>query len=138
MKEEELKELIKLYAANKTELDSYTEICEQEKAQIKQAMFDANKDKQEADEYVASRSVSDRQTVHEGMMLAVFKDNNIDKDILKKVIKTKEYVDMDALESVLYHNELDDDIVEKLNKCITHVPVVTLRVTKKKARKEKK
>jgi hypothetical protein len=122
-----LDELIPMYAQNKTELDSYTELCKQENESIKAQMLELGQDKYNAGGYTAKRTVSQREKLNEDKLMAVILKHGI-----KDVIKTKEYVDMDALENYLYHNEMTASLAADLDSCKTVTEVVTLRVTKDK------
>ena len=122
-----LDELIPMYAHNKSELDSYTELCKQENEAIKAQMLDLGQDKYSAGGYTAKRTVSQREKLNEDKLMAVILKHGI-----KDVIKTKEYVDMDALENYLYHTEMTASLAADLDSCKTVTEVVTLRVTKEK------
>ena len=58
------------------------------------------------------------------------------KHYLVEVIKTREYVDMDALENYLYHADEDDPNIQSLlsdiDKCRDVKEVVTLRISKER------
>lgn len=49
-----------------------------------------------------------------------------------KLVKTKEYIDFDALESVLYNNSLPAKIIKKLSTFKTEVPTAVLNIIKPK------
>ena len=54
------------------------------------------------------------------------------------IIKTKPYVDFDALENALYNSKLSEKQVSDLNRAKEVKEVVTLRVSKIKKKKEDK
>lgn len=49
-----------------------------------------------------------------------------------KLVKTKEYIDFDALESVLYNDSLPAKIIKKLGTFKTEVPTAVLNIIKPK------
>ena len=118
-----LDELIPMYALNKSELDSYKKICDEENAQIKKQMLDLGTDEYTAGGYTAKRTVSTRESINEDKLMMVLLKHGI-----KGVIKTKDYVDMDALENYLYNNEMTSSLAADLESCKTVTEVVTLRV----------
>lgn len=122
-----LDELIPLYVQNKNELDSYTAICKQENESIKAQMLELGKEVHSVGGYTAKRTVSYRETLNEDRLMAVILKHGI-----KDVIKTKDYVDMDALENYLYHNMMSDTLATDLESCKSKTEVVTLRITKDK------
>lgn len=126
-----LDELIPMYAHNKNELDSYTQLCKEENESIKAQMLELGQEVYNAGEYTAKRTVSQRESLNEDKLMAV-----IIKHGIKDVIKTKEYVDMDALENYLYNNEMTSSLAADLDSCKTKTEVVTLRVTKQKKKGE--
>lgn len=124
-----LDELIPAYAQNKNELDSYKKICESENSQIKEKMVEIGQDEYSAGGYKAKRIVSERVSMNEDKLLAVMK-----KHYLVQVIKTREYVDMDALENYLYHIDEEDnkELLAEIDKCREVKEVVQLRISKER------
>lgn len=126
-----LDELVPLYAENKKNLDNFTKVCDSEKAEIKRQLETAGKKEHSAGGYTVKYVVSSRETMNEDKLLDVMRKFNI-----PGVIKTKEYVDMDALESYLYNHELSSDFATELDHCRESTPVVQLRLSKTKKKKE--
>lgn len=127
-----LKELIPQYAMNKQELDDYTAICKRENEEIKAEMAKIGKDEYETGGYVAKRGIQHKESINEARLIEVLRKHNI-----TDAIKTKEYVDMDALEDYLYNHESTNELALDLASCKSTTEVVTLRVTRAKAKKEK-
>ena len=96
---EKLDELVPQYALNKGEYDSYKAIVDKEKEQIKDLLLHIGEKKYTAGGYTVTRSVSVKETWDEDKLLEVAKKHKI------PVIKTKQYVDMQALEDYLYDHE---------------------------------
>lgn len=127
-----LDELIPSYAENKIELDNYKKICDGQNAEIKKRLEELGENEYTAGGYVAKRTVSERESMNEERLLEMLKKHNV-----PGVIKTKEYVDMDALEGYLYNTELSDEMAADLDSCREVKEVVQLRISKEKKKKEK-
>lgn len=127
-----LDELIPVYAENKADLDKIKKVCEAQNTEIKQKLEELGEDEYTAGGYVVKRTVSTRESMNEERLLEMMKKHKI-----PGVIKTKEYVDMDALESYLYSSILFDDVAADLDSCREVKEVVQLRISKEKKKKEK-
>lgn len=125
-----LEELIPRYALNKSELDSYTKICKEENEQIKAALVELGENEYSAGGYTAKRVVVTKESMNEARLLEVLRQNGI-----TDVIKTREYVDMDALEAYLYNYMPSEDLARQLESCRTTTETVQLRLSKAKAKK---
>lgn len=126
---DELTDVGRRFIMNKNELDSYKKLVDADNKIIKEIMADINVDEFAIDSSILKRSVEHRETMNEDALLQYLKDNNIEG-----VIKTKEYVDMDALESAIYNESISAEIVSGMSKCKTTTEVVKLTV--KKAKKD--
>ena len=131
MKLNDLDTLIPRYAMNKAELDSYKKICDKENAEIKAIIKDHVINHYETDEYKASYSVSTRETMNEEMLLEIAHNHGI-----PEIIKTKEYIDYDALENAIYNGKISDDVLMEMDKAKEVKEVVTLRISKVKKKEE--
>lgn len=132
MRLNELDTLIPQYANNKSELDGYKKICDKENARIKAIMKDFVITNYEAGGYKATYSISERESLNEEMLLEILGGGARDMGI----IKTKEYVDFDALEKAIYDGLLSEETLLEMDKAREVKEVVTLRVTKVKPKKE--
>ena len=127
-----LEELIPQYASNKAEMEDYKKICDKENAQIKEMMLADGLDEKEAGGYIAKRIVQHRETMNEAKLLEIAHQCGI-----PEIVKTKEYIDFDALESAIYNNRIPQDILLEMDKAKEVKEVVTLKVSKiKKKEKE--
>lgn len=126
-----LDELIPQYGADKSQLDALKKVCDSENALIKEQLYNAGVDTHTAGGYTAKRTVSVRETLNEEKLIDVLHKHNIEG-----VIKTREYVDMDALESYLYNHEQTNELASDLASCKTTTEVVSLRISKEKKSKE--
>lgn len=128
--DESLEELIPRYAMNKNELDSYTKICKEENEQIKAKLVELGENEYSAGGYTVKRIVAVKESMNEAKLLEVLKQHKIDV-----AVKTREYVDMDALEAYLYNNMPSADLARQLESCRTTSETVQLRLSKTKAKK---
>lgn len=125
-----LDELIPQYASNKSEMESYKKICDRENAQIKSIMRDMDLSSYEAGGYKATYTVSERESMNEEMLLEIAHKYDI-----PEIVKTKEYIDYDALENAIYNEQISQDVLLEMNKAKESKEVVTLRVSKIKKKK---
>ena len=126
-----LDDLISSYAFNKTELDGYKKICDKENAQIKQIMLDSKLSEYLTDTYKVMCIVSKRESMNEETLLNIAHTYGI-----PEIVKTKEYIDFDALEKAIYDGKISEEIVLEMDKAKEVKEVVTLKLSKIK-KKEK-
>ena len=125
-----LNELIPQFYEHKQELDKYKKICDGENTEIKREMERQKITECNVCGLNAKYIIKKRETFNEDKLLKVLKEHDC-----TGVIKTKEYVDMDALEDALYHNAYSKEIIMELDKCREVKETIELRVTKKKEAK---
>ncbi len=125
--EEKLSQLLPVYEANKSKMDSYKKLVDKDNKEIKSIMLGAGLREFVVDDIKASCSVSEREDFIEEALIAKLKEMKV-----PGIVKKKEYVDMDALENAIYNGKIN---AAALADCRTKKEVVTLRVTKLK-RKE--
>lgn len=118
-----LNELLPIFYTNKEKAEKYKKLAEEQNAEIKKIMGDEYLF--ENDEYRAVLSTATRVTMDENKLLDILKKNNIN------CIRTREYVDMDALENLIYHNDIPKDVLKLISKCKSEKETKSLRVTKK-------
>ena len=127
---ESLEELIPRYALNKNELDSYTKICKEENEQIKAKLVELGENEYSTGGYTVKRIVATKESMNEAKLLEVLRKHGIDV-----AIKTREYVDMDALEAYLYNNMPSTDLAMQIDSCRVTSETVQLRLSKTKVPK---
>jgi len=125
--EEKLSQLLPVYEANKSKMDSYKKLVDRDNKEIKSIMLEAGLREFVVDDIKASCSVSEREDFIEEALIAKLKEMKV-----PGIVKKKEYVDMDALENAIYNGKVN---AAALADCQTKKEVVTLKVTKLK-RKE--
>lgn len=122
--EMDLDSLILTYAENKQILEDYRKICDEENKQIKELMDTGS---YEVGDYKVTKSVSTKDSMNEDKLLETLKNCGV-----VTVIKTKEYVDIDALENAIYAGEISKEVLLEIDKCRETKEVVTLRISKVK------
>ena len=127
---ENLRELVPRYYENKQNLDFYKKQCDAENAEIKRLMAEQNIRDFEVDCFKARYIVQNKESIIEDKMIALLKEKGY-----TDIIKTREYIDMDALENALYHDAIDKDTIVEMDKCREIKEVIQLRVSKKKEKK---
>ena len=101
---------------------------EEKNKEIKDYMISHNLTKSSSDKYTATLSTTNKESLNDELAIEIIKEH-LGGALLNSVIKTKEYIDEDALEKLVYNGDFDPTVLSKA-KIIK--PVVTLRVTKKK------
>lgn len=119
-----LNSTIECFYEDKQLADKYKKSAEEYNKEIKQLMSTINTNEFETDSgLIAKLSTQNRESFIDELLLAKIKDLGV-----PGIIKTKEYVDMDALENQIYLGNID---ASKLSNCRETKKVVTLKVTKK-------
>lgn len=139
MTTEYLESLVISYAENKSKLNDYTTLCDKENKEIKSLMKELKLTEVPSGDYVAKISVSTKDTPNEAKMIeVVHRLASQDVELYKElgIIKTKEYIDFDALEAAIYNNRISEDGLMSIGDCYDTKEVETLRVTKKKKKEE--
>lgn len=79
-------------------------------------------------EYTANLSITQKESLNNDLAIEILK-SNLDEETVRTVIKSKEYIDEDALEKLVYAGLFD---ITKLAKAKIVKNVSTLRITKRK------
>lgn len=95
---------------------------------IKSYMYEHDMSSADSDKYTATLTKTDKESLNEDLAIEIIKEN-LGGALLASVIKTKEYIDEDALEKLVYNGDFD---INKLAKAKIVKSTFTLRVTKKK------
>lgn len=121
---EELKELIRLFYEDKQQLDNYKKSTDESNTKIKEYMTELNLTEFKDEDLTAKISIQNRESFNEARLLDKLSVLNV-----PGVIKTREYVDMDALEDAIYNGLVD---ASELTSCKDTKTVTTLKVSKSK------
>ena len=124
----DLSKTIDEYKESKDKENSLKKINGELSENIKSYMHEHNMTTADTDNYTATLSRKDSESLNEDLAIEIIKEN-LGGALLASVIKTKEYIDEDALEKLIYNGDFD---VNKLAKAKIVKSTFTLRVTKKK------
>lgn len=127
MKLSDLDKLIPYYAENKTKLDAVKKLCDAENRKIKNIMLDFSVQHYTAGGYTVTCTTSKRETLNEDVLLGLEHLHAI-----PGIIKTKEYVDFDALEKAIYDGKIPPEVLAEMDKAKESKTVATLRVKREK------
>lgn len=127
-----LEDLVPLYGEQNTQLNTLKKTVDDLKTKIKTAIHDAKLTDTDIviSGWKCKLSVSDTSTMNEDRLLEFAKTHNLD------IIRTKEYVDFDALEKLLYSGKISQDVVAEMESCKEPGTKETLRCTKMKEAKD--
>ncbi len=95
---------------------------------IKGYMYEHNMRSADSEKYTATLTKTDKESLNEDLAIELIKEN-LEGALLNTVIKTKEYIDEDALEKLVYNGDFD---INKLAKAKITKTSYTLRVTRRK------
>ena len=126
----DLKQSIERYGINKEELDTYKMICDTENKKIKALMTEDKLKEFGSDNYTAKLTTVDKSYTDEAKVLQVIHSFNIPNSL--GIIKTKEYIDEDALESAIYNNEIPEEVIKAIADCKVEKLEYRLSVKKNK------
>lgn len=129
--------LVPAYALNKGELDSYKKICDRENSQIKDIMTTLALQHYEVEGYKINCVTQHREKLDEDVLISIIRNAPGIEYLKSDIIKTKEYIDFDALEKAIYDGKISDDLLLEMDKAKEIKDVVTLKVTKLKKKEEK-
>lgn len=125
-----LTEVINRYGDNKTEMDRYKKLCDADNSLIKTEMIGDKMDSIDTDKYIAKITTVDKSFMDEPKLLNVIHSFNIPNSL--GIIKTKKYIDEDALESAIYNGEISQEVMDKIAECKVEKTEYRLTVRKKK------
>ncbi len=126
-----LDELILEYGNNKDLMDKTKKICDADNTAIKELMREDGLEKYTSGPYTVSYGITEKEVIDEDSMLEYLKKHLEDGN---DIIKTKEYIDADALENAIYQKQLPEDVVAGLSQFSTIKETEVLRL--KKAREK--
>jgi len=124
---DDLTKLVESYIENKTSEDYYKKLASAENTEIKTIMHSMNINSWDTSSGTATISEQTRETFLEDKLIEFLKTNNVANDI----VKTKEYVDFDALESAIYNEKIPTELVKQMDDCKEKKVVTVLRIKKK-------
>ncbi len=125
--EARLASLVSDYIFNKDREKEFKDAASAENTEIKAIMNELSISKFATED--GSVSLSERVTEDfiEDKLITFLKTRNLADDI----VKTKEYVDFDALESAIYHEKIVGDDLRDMSECKSVKTTQVLRINKK-------
>lgn len=121
-----LEDLVSLYGRENEQLKEQDKIVKELNSDIKQKLHEQDIKELTANGWKVSLVEQDRSTMNEDRLLDIAHQNGLD------VVKTKEYIDYDALESLIYNGKVPQDVIQKIGDCKEVKIIETLRITKVK------
>ena len=125
--QDKLKHLVKDYLVNKEREKEFKDAASIQNTQIKVIMSELNIKEFETDNGKVVLSDRKIEDFNEERLIQFLKERGLESDI----IKTKEYVDFDALESAIYHDIISGDNLKDMNSCKDVKVTQVLRINKK-------
>ena len=136
--ENKLKNLITTYGSTKSQADELKALIEADNKEIKRICRELSINNMETNGWAMSYVVAVKHIVDEERMLEILKEywiaNNGSKEC--PYIKTKEYVDQDALEHAIFVGDIEDKaVLLKLKECYTDKQEERLTIKRAKEKK---
>lgn len=134
-----LKDLVTNYYENKEDEKTIKKLVSEQNADIKRLLMENDNLKTSDGDYIYNTGtivakLADKvsKTLNEDKLLSVAKKYKI-----SGIVKTKEYIDMDALEDMMYKGQLSAEIKQEIAKCeeIKRTPTLTVKAMTKKGDK---
>lgn len=135
----QLQILIPEYGLNKTKADELKAVIDDGNKEIKRLCKELSVDSMEIEGWTMSYKVITKNTANEEKMLDVIKAywSKHNGSMQCPYIKTKEYIDVDALENEIFNGNLTDkDVLMKIKSCYTEKQEERLTVKKTKVKGE--
>jgi len=125
----ELRDLIVLYAGEKSMLDPLKKKVDKLNVEIKEQMQLLNLDELIAGDIRASISITPKEDFNEPQAIEILR-TSLTPEQFAQCVKSREYLDDDAFEKLVFNDKIDAAI---LNPCRTPKdPTITLRIGKAK------
>ena len=124
----ELKNLVDSYGESKKEENAIVKRNKERNSQIKQLFLDNDISSFETDSFIATVSETEKQSLNNELALCILK-KELGENELTSVVKTKEYIDEDALEKLVFNGQFD---ISKLEKAVDKKIVSILRIKTRK------
>lgn len=125
-----IEELVNNYAEKKAEFARVKRETEELNRKIKEEITsEVGNGAYLGEKYTVSTTEINNDKLNEQLLISMLREN-CTEELCTKLIKTKEYIDMDALEDSLYNRELSADLV---NVCVVHnAPTIRLNISENK------
>lgn len=126
---ETLEDMVRIYAGKKEELDPLKKQVDDYGKRIKAEMRNQDKSEVIVDGIKASITVTPKSEFNELQAIEILR-KNLTPEQFSQVVKTREYIDDDALENLVYTEGIDASILAPAE--TPKEPTITLRLGKAK------
>ena len=125
-----IEELVNNYAEKKAEFAKIKRETEEINHKIKDKLIsEVGNGAYLGEKYTVSTTEINNDKLNEQLLISMLREN-CEEELCTKLIKTKEYIDMDELEDALYNRVLSADLV---NGCVVHnAPTIRLNISENK------
>lgn len=127
-----LSELVSSYGNAKNELDEVKAECDVLNKKIKETMQENDIKEFSADGFKVKYVVSEKETMNEAQLLEIMSTKHKDVSDNFGFIKTRPYIDFDAIEKEIYNGNVSDELLKDIGKCKETKEVVSIRLSKEK------
>lgn len=124
----DLSKIIDEYKESKDKENALKKVNNKLNENIKSYMYEHGMSSADSEKYTATLTKTDKESLNEELAIELIKEN-LEGALLNTVIKTKEYIDEDALEKLVYNGDFD---INKLAKAKIVKETYTLRITRRK------
>lgn len=128
----DLKQVVKEFVEYRSEADRFTKLKDSHNKVIKAEMKSRGLNTFDVDNIHASMTETANTEFNELQAIEILR-KTLKPEEFANIVKTKEYIDSDALESAVFNKALDASILAPCT--VDKAPTVTLRVTLKKGTK---
>jgi hypothetical protein len=118
--------LVENYISNKENESYYKDLASKDNAEIKDTMHKLGLTECTTDSGTVTITEQKKETFIEEALIELLKSSGCSDGI----IKTKEYVDFDALESAIYHETIPGDVIKSMSSCKDVKITTVLRIKK--------
>lgn len=124
-----LDSLIPEYKENKTSEDKYKKAADKLNKEIKDEFKNQDITEYSAGGWKATITTAEKSDFNELQAIEILRDT-LNPELFSEVVKTKEYIDNDALERMIYQKTIDATLLAPCT--IVKEPTITLRISKAK------
>lgn len=122
-----LEELIPIYGENNTQYNGLKKVVGEQSSEIKKLMQGNKIDEKSVGAWTAKITVKKSESFNDEKLLNIIKQLGLDE-----LIKTKEYVDTDAMEEAIYNGTITQNMLLEISKAQEVKESVALTIKKKK------
>ena len=122
-----LEELIPIYGENNTQYNGLKKVVSEQSSEIKKLMQGNKIDEKSVGAWTAKITVKKSESFNDEKLLRIIKQLGLDE-----LIKTKEYVDTDAMEEAIYNGTITQNMLLEISKAQEVKESVALTIKKKK------